>query len=321
MGCGASSEAEAGAPPPETEFQWDEEETNTGPPPKEEGKKRKMNKRSSVSAECMELNQKFTVKVIEKSEESKAQCRKIVDTALLMKHLDEQLKVDIVNAVREKEAKAGEVIIKQGDVVAEDFYMLVAGNTEAFVNDVKVMSYGPGGCFGELALMYTAPRAATVKAVTDCKLFALDRQTFREVVINSVAKRKETYSKFLKLVELFSSMADDELNAVADVLVPATYKKGDTIITEGEGGDVFFLLEEGTCEAIKDGHTKGYKSGEYFGELALLTEETEGKRQATVKATSDCKVAMMDRSAFKRLLGPLESILRRNAALYTQYVN
>jgi len=42
--------------------------------------------------------------------------------------------------------------------------------------------YGPGEAFGELALLYNAPRAATIKAVSDCVLFSLDRQTFNHVV-------------------------------------------------------------------------------------------------------------------------------------------
>ena len=54
---------------------------------------------------------------------------------------------------------------------------------------------------------------------------------------------------------------------------------------------------------------KQYKSGDYFGELALLKNEP---RAATVRAKSKVKVAMIDRNSFKRLLGPLDEILKRN---------
>ena len=61
---------------------------------------------------------------------------------------------------------------------------------------------------------------------------------------------------------------------------------------------------------------KVYSPGDYFGELALLRNEP---RAASVLAKSDCSCVTIDRHSFKRLLGPLETILKRNTDLYTQY--
>jgi CRP-like cAMP-binding protein len=47
----------------------------------------------------------------------------------------------------------------------------------------QVAEYSAGGCFGELALMHGDPRAATVTADSDCELWALDRDTFRRIVM------------------------------------------------------------------------------------------------------------------------------------------
>jgi len=61
-----------------------------------------------------------------------------------------------------------------------------------------------------------------------------------------------------------------------------------------------------------------YKENEYFGELALLRDEP---RAASIKTTSsNVTVATIDRLAFKRLLGPLEKILERNADRYAKYM-
>jgi len=60
-----------------------------------------------------------------------------------------------------------------------------------------------------------------------------------------------------------------------------------------------------------------YKSGDYFGELALLKN---APRAANVIATTKLKVASLERSSFKRLLGPLEEILKRNIEAYKNYV-
>lgn len=60
------------------------------------------------------------------------------------------------------------------------------------------------------------------------------------------------------------------------------------------------------------------KENDYFGELALLNDNP---RAANIKVTSDeVIVASIDRASFKRLLGPLEIILERNAERYKSYV-
>lgn len=59
-----------------------------------------------------------------------------------------------------------------------------------------------------------------------------------------------------------------------------------------------------------------YKVGDYFGERALLKNEP---RAANVIAKTDCTVVIMDRHSFKRLMGPLEDLLKRNMDLYEQF--
>jgi cAMP-dependent protein kinase regulator len=73
-------------------------------------------------------------------------------------------------------------------------------------------------------------------------------------------------------------------------------------------------------KVLKDGEeeeeVKQYTRGDYFGELALLSNEP---RAANVKARTDCNCVSIDRHTFKRMLGPLEEILKRNMDVYVQY--
>jgi cAMP-dependent protein kinase regulator len=62
---------------------------------------------------------------------------------------------------------------------------------------------------------------------------------------------------------------------------------------------------------------KSYKAGDYFGELALLHNEP---RAANVLAKTKLKVVSLERNSFKRLLGPLEDILKRNMDSYLTIV-
>lgn len=64
-----------------------------------------------------------------------------------------------------------------------------------YVNNEWVTSIGEGGSFGELALIYGTPRAATVRAKTNVKLWGIDRDSYRRILM--VSRRTVKDSNFL----------------------------------------------------------------------------------------------------------------------------
>ena len=82
-------------------------------------------------------------------------------------------------------ASSGDVIINQGDE-GDNFYIIDQGEVEIYVGGEKVLSIGEGGSFGELALIYGTPRAATVKAASDVKLWGIDRYQLLRYSTNAV---------------------------------------------------------------------------------------------------------------------------------------
>lgn len=176
----------------------------------------------------------------------------------------------------------------------------------------KVATIEPGGSFGELALMYNAPRAATVISSEGAStLWALDRVTFRRILMDSTFQRRRLYEGFLEEVPLLSTLDRYERSKIADALETQKYPAGTTIIREGDIGEAFYLLESGEAEAFKNGieaPVKSYTKGDYFGELALLND---APRAASVISKTEVKVATLGKDGFQRLLGPVESIMRR----------
>jgi cAMP-dependent protein kinase regulator len=76
----------------------------------------------------------------------------------------------------------------------------------------KMREYESGGVFGELALLYNAPRAATITAETESVLFALDRGTFNHIVRDSAIRKKEQYEKFLRTVPILKDMSTQDIS-------------------------------------------------------------------------------------------------------------
>jgi len=173
--------------------------------------------------------------------------------------------------------------------------------------------------------LYNAPRAATVKVVEPATLFSLDRETFNHIVKDAAVKKREKYDEFLSKVELLTTMDAYERSKIADALKIQKFKKGEYIVKEGEKGDTFYFIEEGEAVATKlltsDGQPQNvyhYKSGDYFGEIALLRD---APRAANIVTETDVVVAALDRFSFKRLLGPLEDILKRNFSKYELFAS
>ncbi|KAI9504938.1 hypothetical protein GGI25_001737 [Coemansia spiralis] len=283
-------------------------------------------RRFSVSAESMNpsTEPEYKKKFVPKTEKQKQRIHDALANNFLFKNLDEDSHRDVVDAMEEKHVQGGQSVIVQGGV-GDYFYIVEKGTFDIFVRrteadePVKVAMVEDGGSFGELALMYNAPRAATVTATSDATLWALDRITFRSLLMERTSRKRRLYERFLETVPLLKSLEPYERQKIADALESVTYNDKETIVKQGDPGDDFFLIEQGTVRVYKtdaDGVTREYPSlnqGGYFGELALLENQV---RQATLVACGRTKCARMSKDAFDRLLGPVINIIRREAGNY-----
>ncbi|KAK7965272.1 hypothetical protein PG984_002497 [Apiospora sp. TS-2023a] len=287
-------------------------------------------RRTSVSAESLkpvaDENDNWTPPTFPKTPDQLERLKTAISGNFLFNHLDDEQSAQILGALVEKPIPAKDIkVITQGDA-GDYFYVVEKGSFDVYVNASGALQPGPdgmgskvstiqsGGSFGELALMYNAPRAATVmSAESSCNLWALDRVTFRRILMESTFARRRMYENFLEEVPLLKSLTPYERSKIADALETQKFPPGHVIIQQGDIGTSFYLLETGECDAYLDregerNHVKHYNKGDYFGELALLND---APRAASIVSTTDVKVATLGKSAFARLLGPVEGIMRR----------
>lgn len=170
----------------ETSQSSDEEDEEVFELPKKKIEARQ--KRKSVSAEVYGMyNPKgnFEPQVIPKKETEKEKIRNLLLNIFMFKHLEEKDMNIIIDAMGSKKYSPGESVIKEGDD-GNELFIVSSGHlkcTKVIDGEEKYLrDYQEGEVFGELALMYNAPRAASIVSLDDSLLYYLDRECFNHIV-------------------------------------------------------------------------------------------------------------------------------------------
>ena len=148
----------------------------------------------------------FFKKVIPKTEEELERLEKALSQNPLFSHFEKEDLDILYKAMFADNYKKGDFIMRQGDK-GEHFYVVESGTCEIYVKMDKnreemVKICRTGDSFGELALMYGTPRAASIKCATDVKLWAIDRNSYRKIIMNNTMGKRDLYEGFLKKVPL-----------------------------------------------------------------------------------------------------------------------
>lgn len=287
----------------------------------------KQKPRASISAEAFgtwNKKSEFKPRVIQKTFEQIEQLKTRLDKSFMFSVLDDSEKEMIIQAMEERNFAPGQWVISQGDD-GNELFVVEQGSLECSKvfkqgDDAKVLkNYGPGEAFGELSLLYNTPRAASIQALTESTCWVLDRDCFNHIVKDAAMKKREKYEKILNKVEILQGIDPYEKMQIADALKPVNFNPGDFIIKQGDWGELFYMIEEGTAIALKGMNglpcvkVKDYEAGDYFGELSLLKGQP---RAASIQATEKIKCLTLDRKSFIRMLGPLSEIMKRKAESY-----
>ena len=158
-----------------------------------------------------------------------------VRRSAVLAHLEQDELDSVVDAFFEVKKQQGETIITQGED-GDNFYIVDAGECEVYITGKSgrrlVCVAAQGDSFGELALMYNCPRAATVVARNDVVLFALSHEVFTLILRSSAQDRRAQYDSFLQRVPILQGLTAEERGKIADVLVQTSFKDGEVIIQE-----------------------------------------------------------------------------------------
>ncbi|KAJ6216879.1 hypothetical protein RDWZM_008036 [Blomia tropicalis] len=257
-----------------------------------------------------------------KTESSRTIIKKAILENDFMKNLEQFQIEEITNSMYPVEYAKDLYIIKEGDF-GSAVYVIEEGTLEVSKNQKFLSKMGPQKMFGELAILYNCTRTATVKALTDCKLWAIERQCFRTIMMRSGLLKQKEHVEFLKTVPTFNKLSDETILKIANVLEEVTYTRDQYIIRQGEKGATFYIISSGSVNVtIKHGDSmfnsgspnvaapekfiRTLNKGEFFGERALQGEEI---RTANIIAESQLVTCLViDRDSFKKLISNLDEL-------------
>ncbi|XP_050302917.1 cGMP-dependent protein kinase, isozyme 2 forms cD4/T1/T3A/T3B isoform X2 [Anthonomus grandis grandis] len=273
--------------------------------------------RAGISAEpqneksILEMSS-LTFPTIYKNESS----RELIKAAILdndfMKNLEITQIREIVDCMYPEEYLKGSIIIQEGDV-GSIVYVLEEGCVEVSREGKFLSTLTPGKVLGELAILYNCQRTATIKAATDCKLWAIERQCFQTIMMRTGLIRQAEYTDFLKSVPIFKDLPEETLIKISDVLEECYYANGDYIIRQGNRGDTFFIISKGHVNVTikKDSHEEKYirtlGKGDFFGEKALHGDDLR-TANIIVNDPEGVTCLVIDRDTYLQLISNLDEV-------------
>lgn len=209
----------------------------------------------------------------------------------LFANLDDDTLRAVTQRLVVRPVAAGDIIYKEGDV-GDALYLVDKGRVEIIGSISRkgqvLARINAGGFFGEMALLTGKPRTTGARAAKNTVLWALYRSDFEELVnaypaigkaLSEVLKDRlgtaghAFVEKHLRLISLFSGLSVEQLEEVAERLLPARYRAGDIIYKAGAPANRIHIIEKGVVELRGPEGMLTLQDGDFFGEAAILSGE------------------------------------------------
>lgn len=242
--------------------------------------------------------------------------------------LSPQIQKEFINKSEILEIRKRKFIFNQGDRDEYSFYLL-EGEIE-FYADKRLQSEIKGGADrARYAMAQLQPRQFSAKAKSNCIVLRIRRDSVDQlhilqgesstnidgmevegdVDVTTVDFSDDDGMDWMTRMfqsELFSRLPTANIHGLFALLTPLELKKGDVVITQGEPGDCYYIIQEGQCQVSRKSPSGGkevnlavLKPGDSFGEEALISDTT---RNATVSMQTDGIVMQLSKDDFINLI-------------------
>lgn len=205
-------------------------------------------------------------------------------------------------------------VIVQGEEGAY-FFVVREGNLHFDIDGVSSDQLRPGQSFGELALLYESPSAASVISDTPCVLFRVEQKTFRYIMQTQRQNAEHDKRILLEGVPFLKDLDETDLGRLADAMIPRPFNVGEFLARKGNPADTFYIIQEGKIRVTdyQVGQTR-YQDydlgpGDHFGDRALIKDEP---LTANFAGKSKGLVLCIDKTGFRQLMGDFSELIHKS---------
>jgi len=125
------------------------------------------------------------------------------------------------------------------------FFIIREGEVDIEVNNAKVKTMKRGDFFGELALIYSSPRSASVRVKSKCSFWCLSQQLFQKIQRDMVKNNYKIAKPFVNKLPLFSFLSNKQKDSISYRMNTLKYPENEAIFKAGDDAVSFFVIISG----------------------------------------------------------------------------
>lgn len=244
------------------------------------------------------------------SSENRRFILKVLQKHFVFGNLDDDEQETVVDHFEMQRAGPDELIFAQHEV-GDCWYIIQSGIFEVCVDDRAVRQLRAKHSFGELAMLYSVPRTATVTCKEKGMLWKMHADQFRVCMEQLSAKNMKRALEFFESDSTFRHMSKEEKSILSTACSVQNFAAGEVILREGEVGEWMFIVTEGTVKIVDQfGNSEIKKPGALLGSSGVMYSSLNCSGATAVDKVT---CLALGRKSLESLLGPGGSVLRRSA--------